>query len=95
MYDYGIFILNRNHILDILDQYPTIRDVSGFGQHPRGISLDRVYFAIQGLKMRLDQIIKCFATFSGLALWNASTSRITPSKRAPKMLNPSHYSHVL
>ena len=84
------FFCNPNHILDFLNRFPQQRMVNGYGQQPRGIALDRIFFAFQGLDKTGSKINKCFTTFSGLELFNAITNRSTFIQRTATSLNSSH-----
>jgi hypothetical protein len=84
------FFCNPNHILDFLNRFPQQRRVNGLGQQPRGITLDRIFFAFQGPDINGSKINKCFTTFSGLELFNAITSRLPLIQRSANFLNSSH-----
>ena len=71
------FFCNTQHILDFLNRFPQQRMVTGYGKQPRSISLDRIFFAFQGLDKTGPKINKCFTTFSGLELFDAITNRST------------------
>jgi hypothetical protein len=84
------FFCNPNHILDFFNRFPQQRRVNGFGQQPRSIAFDRIFFAFQGLDKTGPKINKCFTTFSGLELFEAITNRSTFIQRTATSLNSSH-----
>jgi hypothetical protein len=64
--------------------------VNGLWQQPRGIPLDRIFFAFQGLNKTGTKINKCFTTFSGLELFDSITNRLPLIQRSATILNSSH-----
>ena len=76
------YFCNPQHILDFLNRFPQQRMVTGYGQQPRSIALNRIFFAFQGLDKTGPKINKCFTTFSGLELFNAITTRLPPIQRS-------------
>ena len=84
------FFCNPQHILDFLNRFPQQRMVTGYGQQPRSIALDRIFFAFQGLDKTGPKINKCFTTFSGLELFDAITNRSAFIQRTATSLNSSH-----
>ena len=84
------FFCNPNHILDFLNRFPQQRIINGLAEQPRKISLDRIFFAFQGLDKTGSKINKCFTTFSGSEKFNANTNRLPLIQRTATSLISSH-----